>query len=88
MSRSTPKVVALLLVSLFLAWLLGQYDAKALAMMDSMSTADYFRHQRELHGHSFLLHAFTCLVCGGFFLGTIEFVAYMIENLSGTRKTP
>jgi len=87
MSRSTPKVIALLLMSLFLAWLLGKYDARALAMMNSMSTAEYIRQQRELHGHSFLLHAFTCLVCGGFFLGTIEFVAYMIENLSGKRKS-
>jgi hypothetical protein len=86
MSRSTPKVIALLLMSLFLAWLLGQYDAKALAMMDSMSVAEYLRHQRELHSHGFVLHAITCLICGGFFFGTIEFVAYMIENLSGNRK--
>jgi len=85
MSRSIPKVLALLLISLFLAWLLGKYDAQALAMIDSMSAADYIRHQRELHGHSFALHALTCLICGGFFLGTIEFVAYMIENLRGRR---
>jgi hypothetical protein len=86
MSRSTPKVAALLLMSLFLAWLLGRYDASALAMIDSMSASEYIRHQRELHGHSFLLHAVTCLICGGFFLGTIEFVAYMIENLGGKKR--
>jgi hypothetical protein len=86
MSRSTPKVIALLLMSLFLAWLLGKYDAQALSMMDSMSPAEYIRHQRALHGHSFLMLAFSCLVCGGFFLGTIEFVAYLIEDLTGKRK--
>jgi hypothetical protein len=85
MSRSIPKVIALLLMSLFLAWLLGQYDAKALAMMDSLP-AEYLRQQRLLHSHSFLLHAVTCLICGGFFFGTIEFVAYMIENVGGNRK--
>lgn len=85
MSRSIPKVIALLLMSLFLGWLIGQYDARALAMMDSMPTADYLRHQRELHGHSFALHALTCLICGGFFLGTIEFVAYMLEGIRGKR---
>jgi hypothetical protein len=86
MSRSIPKVIALFLVSLFLAWLLGRYDARALAMMDSMPAAEFIRRQRELHGHSFLLHALTCLICGGFFLGTIEFTAYMIENLSGKKR--
>jgi hypothetical protein len=86
MSRSTPKVIALVLVSVCLAWLLRQYDAAALNLISSMSTADYIRHQQDLHSHSILLHFLTCLICGGFFLGTIEFVAYMIVNLSGKKS--
>jgi len=86
MSRSLPKVLALVLVSICLAWLLRQYDATALHLIDSMSTADYIQHQRDLHGHSVFLHFFTCLICGGFFFGTIEFVAYMISNLSGRKS--
>jgi hypothetical protein len=86
MARSIPKVVALVLVSLCLAWLLRQYDAAAMHLIDSMSTADYFQHQRDLHSHSIYLHFLTCLICGGFFLGTIEFVAYMIANLSGRKS--
>jgi hypothetical protein len=50
-----------------------------------MSTAGYIQHQRELHSHSVFLHFFTCLICGGFFFGTVEFVAYMISNLSGRK---
>jgi hypothetical protein len=86
MSRSTPKVIALVLVSLCLAWLLRQYDAAALRLIDSMSTVDYIQHQRDLHSHSVYLHFLTCLICGGFFFGTIEFVAYMIANLSGRKN--
>jgi hypothetical protein len=86
MSRSLPKIIALLLVSCCLAWLLRQYDAAALHLIDSMSTADYIRHQRDLHSHSISLHFLTCLICGGFFFGTIEFVAYMIANLSGRKN--
>jgi len=86
MSRSIPKVLALILVSICLAWLLRQYDAAALHLIDSMSAAGYIQHQRDLHSHSVFLHFFTCLVCGGFFLGTVEFVAYMIANLSGRKS--
>jgi hypothetical protein len=85
MSRSLPKVIALVLVSVCLAWLLRQYDATAMHLIDSMSTADYIQHQRDLHSHSVYLHFVTCLICGGFFFGTIEFVAYMISNLSGRK---
>lgn len=86
MSRSTHKVIALVLVSLCLAWLLRQNDAAALRLIDSMSTADYLQHQRDLHSHSVYLNFFTCLICGGLFFATIEFVAWMIANLSGRKN--
>jgi hypothetical protein len=86
MSRSIPKVAALILVSICLAWLLRQYDAAALHLIDTMSTADYIQHQRDLHSHSISLHFLSCLICGGFFFGTVEFVAFLISNLSGRKS--
>jgi hypothetical protein len=85
MSRSIPKVVALILVSLCLAWLLRLYDSTALAKINSMSPTEYIQRQRELHGHSYSMHILSCLVAGGFFLGVVEFVATVIERMVGKR---
>jgi len=74
-----PKVIALILVSLAAAWLMIHFDASTLAKMDSMSPADYFQHQRELHQHSFAFHFIIDLVMGGFYLGTVEFITYVIK---------
>jgi hypothetical protein len=81
MSRSIPKAVALILVSLCLAWLLRLYDLSSLAKINSMSPAEYIQRQRELHSHSYFAHILTCLVAGGFFLGVVEFVATVIEKI-------
>jgi len=81
MSRSIPKVVALILVSLCLAWLLRLYDSATLAKINSMAPAEYFQRQRELHSHSYFVHILSCLVAGGFFLGVVEFVATIIEKV-------
>ena len=74
-----PKVIALILVSLGVAGLMMGSDSSALAKIDSMSPADYFQHQRELHQHSFAFHFIIDLVMGGFYLGTVEFITYVIK---------
>jgi len=76
-----PKVIALILVSIGAAWLMIRFDASALAKMDSMSPADYIQHQRELHQHAFVFHFIVYLMMGGFYLGVIEFIAYVIGLL-------
>ncbi|HXB60106.1 MAG TPA: hypothetical protein VNU95_11100 [Candidatus Acidoferrales bacterium] len=73
-----PKVMALVLISIGAACLLLNYDASALSKIDSMPPLDYIQRQRELHQHSYAAHFFTCLVMGGFYLGAIEFLAYII----------
>ena len=73
-----PKVIALILVSIGVAWLMLVQDASALSKIDSMSPADYIQHQRELHHHLFVFHFITFLILGGFYIGIIEFISYVI----------
>ena len=73
-----PKVIALILVAIGAAWLMIRSDASTLAKIDSMSPADYIQHQRELHHHSFVFHFIFFLIVGGFYIGVIEFIAYVI----------
>lgn len=75
-----PKVIALILVSIFGAWLMLHFDASALAKLDSMSAADYVQKQRELHHHSFVFHFISVLIMGGFYLGVVEFLSYVIGS--------
>jgi hypothetical protein len=73
-----PKVIALILVSMVAAWLIKRYDVSALAKIDSMAPADYIQHQRELHQYPYIFHFIVYLMMGGFYLGVIEFIAYVI----------
>ena len=54
------------------------FDASALTKLDSMSAADYVQRQRELHHHSFVFHFIVVLMMGGFYIGIIEFITYVI----------
>jgi flagellar biosynthesis protein FlhB len=73
-----PKVIALILVSIGVAFLMLSFDASTLTKIDSMSPADYIQHQRELHQHSFVFHFVTFLILGSFYVGVVEFIAYLI----------
>ncbi len=73
-----PRVMALLLVSIVGAWLLLRIDASVLSKLDSMSAADYVQRQRELHHHSFVFHFIVILLMGGFYLGVIEFLSFIV----------
>jgi hypothetical protein len=76
-----PKVIALVLVSIVGAFLMVRFDASALTRLDSISAADYVQHQRELHHHSLVFHFIVVLIMGGFYLGVVEFIAYVIGLL-------
>jgi hypothetical protein len=76
--NAIPKFIALLLVSIIGAWLMLGIDAEALRKLDSMSGIDYVQKQRELHHHSFLFHFILVLVMGGFYLGVVEFLSYVV----------
>jgi hypothetical protein len=73
-----PKVIALILVSIGGAWIMLRIDAAALAKLDSMSATDYVQRQHELHHHSFVFHFLLVLMMGGFYVGIVEFIAYVI----------
>ena len=76
--NAIPKFIALLLVSIVGAWLMLGIDASALSKIDSMSAADYVQKQRELHHHPVIFHFIIVLMMGGFYLGVVEFLAYVI----------
>jgi hypothetical protein len=73
-----PKVIALVLISIGGGWLMLGFDADALSKINSMSPVDYIQRQRELHQHSYISHFVMCLIMGGFYLGAVEFLAYVI----------
>jgi flagellar biosynthesis protein FlhB len=76
-----PKVIALVLVTAAISWLMMRSDAAALSKIDSMSPTDYIQHQRELHHHSYVFHFVSFLVLGGFYIGAVEFISYLIVPL-------
>jgi hypothetical protein len=76
--NSIPKFIALFLVSVCGAFLMLSFDASALTKLDSMSAADYVQRQRELHHHSFVFHFIVVMMMGGFYIGIIEFITYVI----------
>jgi len=76
--NAIPKFIALVLVSIVGAWLMLGIDASELAKIDSMSAADFIQKQRELHHHSVVFHFIVVLMMGGFYLGVVEFLSYVI----------
>ena len=76
--NAIPKFIALLLVSIVGASLMLGLDASTLSKLDSMSAADYVQKQRELHHHSVVFHFIVVLMMGGFYLGVVEFLSYVI----------
>ena len=86
--NSIPRVIALILVSIGIAWLFGRFDVSALAKINSMSPADYIQYQRGLHQHSFLHHFIVYLMLGGFYIGTVEFITYVIGLIIPKKPVP
>jgi len=74
-------MVALVLVSVGVALIMQGFDASSLAKLDSMSAAAVVEHQRSLHSHSFVFHFISWLIAGGFYVGIVEFITYVIGLL-------
>jgi len=76
--KPIPKFIALVLVSICVAFIMMSADRTILAKIDSMSAADYIQDQRHLYHHSFVHHFILWLFIGGFYIVSVEFVAYII----------
>ena len=83
-----PKVIALILVSVGMAFQMKQFDKSSLAKMDATPVAEFMKHQREIHMHSPLFWFFSVLVIGGFFVGAVDFIAYIIESFLKKGRQP
>jgi hypothetical protein len=75
------RLIAVLLVSFPVAYIAGATDVSLLAKINSMSAAEYIEYQRELFTHSYFHHYFLMLIMGGFYVASVEFVAFMIGLL-------
>ena len=76
--NAIPKFIALILVSVVVAFLAISADSLLLAKIDSMSAADYVAYQRTLYHHSFLHHFILWFIVGGLYIAGVEFIAYVI----------
>jgi len=74
-----PKAVALAVMASIAAWFLERYNKNALYRLDSMTADQVVQHQRALYHHSYLFLFVLLLVLGGFCLGAIEFIAYIVR---------
>ena len=83
-----PKITALILVSIGVALVMQRTDISILAKINSTSPEDYYDHARHLYQHSFLHQFLIAILFGGFFLGTVEFVAYLISFLFKNAAKP
>src|SRR5262245_41166413 len=77
-----PKFIGLVFATVFVAWGIQRYSAHELVRLNSLSLDFYIQQQRELHRHSYLFHFVTWLVLGGFYLGTVEFIAFVMRRLT------
>jgi len=71
----------LVLVTLCTAWLVRVVDAHSLMKMDSMSPLAYIEYRHHLFEHSYLFAFIILLIGGGFYLGVVETVTYLIRGL-------
>jgi hypothetical protein len=81
------RVVALVLVTLVVAWGVHSYDAIALRRIDSMSSGDYVAYARHIHEHGYLFHFTVFLIFGGFYLGLVEFIVYSLRFCTRKHKS-
>ena len=76
--NAIPKFIALLLVSVGVAFIAISTDSTILAKLDSMTATEYVESQRKLYHHSFLHHFILWVIVGGLYVASVEFIAYVI----------
>jgi hypothetical protein len=69
----------LLIVSLAAAWLLHRLDLRSLIQMDSMSPELYVLKRRAAMQHSYFFGFAAVLILGGFYLGLVGFISYLVR---------
>jgi hypothetical protein len=74
-----PKTIALVIITLLVTWLVQWIDARAVAKMDAMPPADFIELHRRALQHSYLFGFLALLVAGGFYLGLVEFISYLVR---------
>ena len=77
-NNAIPKFIALLLVSIAVAFIAISADTAVIAKADSMTSADFIAYVRGLHQHSFVHIYVIFFIANGLFLASVEFVAYVI----------
>jgi hypothetical protein len=80
--------IALLGVTALVAWLIRRYDVASLARIDSMPPDAYIEYARHLHGHPYFFHFVLFLIIGGFYLGLIELIVYVLRLCVPARPAP
>jgi hypothetical protein len=75
-------------VTLAAAWLIHLTDGIALKRIHSLPPEAYIQRQIHLHQHGYLHHFISLLVGGGFYLGVIELIAYVIRALLPKKASP
>ena len=87
-SNPLPRVISLLLVTLVVAWLMHLFNSHSLSRMESMTPADHFQYQRRVLAHSYLFSFVIALVFGGFYIGAVDAVTWLIRALMPKAAKP
>ena len=77
-SKPIPKFIALILVSVAVAFVAVSTDTSILTKLDSMSATDYVEYQRKLYHQTFVHHLILWLIVGALYVTSVEFIAYVI----------
>jgi ABC-type amino acid transport system permease subunit len=77
-NNTIPKLIALLLVSIVVAFIAISADSSILAKIDSMTATEYIQSQRKLYHHSFIHHFTVWVIVGGMYVVSVEFIAYVV----------
>ena len=76
--NALPKFIALVLVTVCVGFIMQSSEASIITKIDSMSAADYIEYQRKLYHHSIIHHFILWFLIGGFYIASVEFIAYVI----------
>jgi len=85
MNKTTllSKLVALVLVSLFMALVMKIHDTNSLAQLanqDSTSSDFATEHLRRIHQHSFFFVFVGMFIIGTVYVGAVELISYVIRR--------
>jgi hypothetical protein len=74
-----PKLVAIIIVSLMLAWMFKMHDTSQTAKLNTMSPEDYVAHKRQVYQMSYFFWFGVLCVYGAFYTLIVEAIAFLIR---------